>query len=240
MSKQMSELPSFLSGMEAKGMIEGEVIAQYELGSGRNFTYLILDWKSRAAALVDPQRDLSRVFADLASFSFRLEQVWITHTHPDHTAGLDLVLSQNPDITLVVGELDAHRLSRKILGIQSLVRIRDHQKLTVGELEFRSIATPGHSAGEMCFFLDRSSQNSNPYLFTGDTIFIRDCGRTDFEDGCDEDMFASIQKIKALPKDTVFLVGHHYAPEVATTLEREMASSPPFLCKTVEELRALP
>ena len=236
----MSDLPNFLSGTVAMGMIENEVIAQYEIGAGRNFTYLILDWSKKVAAVVDPQRELSRVCRDLASFGFDLEQIWVTHTHPDHTAGLDFLIAQNPEIALFVGELDAHRLSPQIRRLKNLKLIGDGEILRVGDLMFRTIATPGHSAGELCFFLDRGERNSIPYLFTGDTIFIRDCGRTDFGDGCDEDLFESIQKVKALPEDTVLLVGHHYAPEVATTIARELKSSPPFLCKTVQELRVLP
>ena len=236
----MSDLPVFLSGTRATGMVERELIAQYELGSGKNFTYLILDWNSKHAAIVDPQKDLSRVLADLKRFDFSLDQAWITHTHPDHTAGLGQLMASFPSMTLSVSKGEAHRLSPKVLNFQNLKFIEDETILRVGRWSWRVIATPGHSAGELCFFLDRSEHNSVPYLLTGDTIFIRDCGRTDFEDGSDEEMFHSIQKIKTLPKDTVLLVGHHYAPEVATTIARECASSAPFLCKTVDELRELP
>jgi glyoxylase-like metal-dependent hydrolase (beta-lactamase superfamily II) len=53
-------------------------------------------------------------------------------------------------------------------------------------------------------------------------------------------MFASLQRVKALPPETVILPGHHYQPECATELRRELEASPPFRCGSVEELRALP
>jgi glyoxylase-like metal-dependent hydrolase (beta-lactamase superfamily II) len=100
--------------------------------------------------------------------------------------------------------------------------------------------TPGHSPGECCFFIPAPTRNDLPYLFTGDTIFIRDCGRTDFAGGNVLDMFDSIQQIKRLPQKTVILCGHHYQPEVASTIADEMVDSPPFRCRNVDELDALP
>lgn len=78
------------------------------------------------------------------------------------------------------------------------------------------------------------------FLLTGDTLFIRDCGRTDFEDGDNEQMFQSLQRIKKLPPATVILPGHHYQPETASVLELELLESAPLKCRSVEELAGLP
>lgn len=243
-------LPGHLSGNEAKGMVPGEVIAQYELGPGRNFSYLILDWESRIAAIVDPQKDLSGVLADLEREGFTLGQILITHTHPDHTAGLPDLLARFPGIPFHVGKEELHRLAPAVRASDGLRTIDSLHKtgggrgglggIRVGNLLLSTHATPGHSAGEVCFYLEKGAHSPVPYLFTGDTIFIRDCGRTDFADGSDEEMFRSIQRVKGFRPETVLLVGHHYAPEVATTLERELSTSPPFLCKSVQELKELP
>jgi glyoxylase-like metal-dependent hydrolase (beta-lactamase superfamily II) len=53
-------------------------------------------------------------------------------------------------------------------------------------------------------------------------------------------MFESIQRVKALSPKTVILPGHHYVKDCATTVEAELVASPPFRCKSVEELAALP
>ena len=106
----------------------------------------------------------------------------------------------------------------------------------VGSIRVRVLHTPGHSAGECCYFFE----NGGKYLFTGDTLFIRDYGRTDFADGSNEQMFASLQRIKALPPETVILPGHHYVRECASILSKEIVESPPLRCGSVEELASLP
>ncbi len=246
MEKQGSlDLPRHLAGFEPMGLCEGEVIAQYELGSGRNFNYLLLDWSAppgaRKAAIVDPQSDLDEVLEDLSRHGFVLEMILLTHTHHDHVAGVGKLLRLNPELTIRVGEDDLHRLSSTIQSAPGLKILVPEEVFQVGSLSIIAHHTPGHSAGEFCYFLDQQPQNgvNRPYLCTGDLVFIRDCGRTDFPDGSDAQMFESLQKIKNFPKNTVLLVGHHYTRECATTLETELRESPPFLCRTVEELARL-
>jgi len=236
------ELPTHLSGDEAKGLVVGEVIAQYELGNGRNFVYLILDWSKpegqRGAAIVDPQSDLDGVLDDLNRNGFKLETILLTHSHYDHIAGVAPLLKLQPSLTIRVGAEDLHRLPEKIQTAEGLKTLQNNEKFKVGSIDVTAHHTPGHSAGEFCYFL-APTWSTHRYLFTGDLIFIRDCGRTDFPDGSDAQMFESIQRVKTFPSDTVLLVGHHYAKESATVLAREMVTSPPFLCNTIDELAKL-
>ena len=233
-------LPNHLDTDQARGLFENEVIAQFEIGSARNFIYLILDWSSKKAAIVDPQKDLSLPLQALNAHGFKLEAILLTHTHWDHTAGVKPLLGQMPKLQVYAGKQDLHRIE-ELLSVGTDLRVLNGDALiSIGNLTLLAVHTPGHSAGEYCYFLKPGSQNSVPYLFTGDTIFIRDCGRTDFEDGSNSQMFASIQRIKQFPEETVFLVGHHYAKECATTLKQELETSGPFKSRTIEELAALP
>ena len=210
-------------------------MAQFEIGDMRNFIYLIMDWETRQAAIVDPQADLSVPLRVLAENGFTLSAVLLTHSHHDHIAGVPELARRLPPLPIYIHVADSFRL--KSLPQQDRLKfLNDQDQLKIGNLVLTAFHTPGHSAGELSYFLSAD----RPYLFTGDTIFIRDCGRTDFPTGSNEEMFASIQKIKLLPPETVFLPGHHYARECATTLETELRESPPFRCRNVEELKALP
>lgn len=227
-------LPASLSGHEAQGGVIDFPIAQFEIGSHKNFVYLVLDWATRHAAWVDPQSNLTEPLDFLTKHRFTLSSILLTHTHFDHIAGVAELLHRFPEIPVHVHRDDTHRLAKPALARTKPVG--DGELLSVGGLSLKAMHTPGHSAGECSYLL----QSVPPFLFTGDTIFIRDCGRTDFEDGSNDQMYASIQRIKKLPPETVFLVGHHYKQECATTLARELAESGPFKCKSVEELANLP
>jgi glyoxylase-like metal-dependent hydrolase (beta-lactamase superfamily II) len=240
-------LPDHLSKDHATGIQLHQVIGQYEIGNFKNFVYTLLDWNQKKAAIVDPQLEIQPVLESLASHAFILESVLLTHTHHDHIAGVATLIKLFPQLKIYVGEKDVHRLSNDIKNFDGLKLIKDSTPIFVGDLKIIPFHTPGHSAGEICYFLDQHPTHNNlaspmidrPYLLTGDTVFIRDCGRTDFPDGSDDQMFHSLQMIKKFPPETVLLVGHHYAQECATTLDIEIKTSPPFLCQTVDELRAL-
>jgi glyoxylase-like metal-dependent hydrolase (beta-lactamase superfamily II) len=231
----MFALPAHLAADSAQGPRPGEPVAQFEIGDMRNFIYLIIDWTAREAAIIDPQSDLRGPLAALESHELRLTRVLLTHTHHDHVGGVAELARRYPDIPVHLHREDRHRLAAGGSDLR-LVELADNEAVRVGAHEVMALHTPGHSAGELCYFV----AGRPPYLFTGDTVFIRDCGRTDFPSGSNEHMFASLQRIRRLPGDSVILPGHHYTRECASTLERELRESPPFQCRSVDELRALP
>ena len=229
-------LPPHLSGKHALGEEENEPIAQFEIGSYKNFVYLILDWAQKKAAIVDPQYDLTGPLDCLKKYQFELTSIFLTHTHFDHIAGVPELAQLFPQVPIIAHRQDLHRLDSRTMSRAKVKAIRDGDKVAVGDLIVEVLHTPGHSAGECCYFI----QGTPPYLLTGDTLFIRDCGRTDLESGSNEEMFQSLKRIKRLPSETVILPGHHYQPECASVLSKESKESPPLRCANVGELAALP
>lgn len=231
-----TQLPPYLASFKAQGGQTNEPIAQFELGSMKNFVYLILDWGSRRAGMVDSQRDLKPVLSFLKENSFHLESLFFTHTHHDHIDGIKDLIKLFPQLRIHTHPDDLHRLEGLLPQDAKIIRIHDHQILALGSLSIKVLHTPGHSAGECCYYLMKDPG----FLFTGDTLFIRDCGRTDLPTGDNQEMFDSLQRIRTLPKKTIILPGHHYQNECASTLEVELQQSPPFQCKTPDQLAALP
>lgn len=240
-----SALPAHLSGHRAMGLpreiaAHEPWIAQYELGTMQNLIYLLICWKTRHAAIVDPQKDLSPL-DDLKREGITLTHLLLTHSHHDHVAGIPGVLERFPEIPIYVGARDRHRISKWERPEQPT---RDYPLLTdaplrVGELGVRAHPLPGHSAGAMFLEVRRPGDDAVAYL-TGDTLFIRDCGRTDLPTGSDTEMWESLGKIKRLDPHGWILPGHHYKPEVASTLARELQESPPLLARSIDEFRSLP
>jgi glyoxylase-like metal-dependent hydrolase (beta-lactamase superfamily II) len=228
-------LPLALRGDEAMGLEtpKGSPVVQFEIGDYRNFIYLLIDWISQEALIVDPQKDLSDPLAYLKTHGLKLVGMLVTHTHHDHIAGVPELWKLDPTLPLGVHPEDSGRLSS--LGKPEAPKrlLQNGSVWKLGNSEVEILHTPGHSRGEVCL-------KFGLYLLTGDTLFIRDCGRTDLDTGSDHEMFESLQIIKALPKNTVILPGHHYRKECASLLEIELQWSGPLQVKTVEELKALP
>jgi glyoxylase-like metal-dependent hydrolase (beta-lactamase superfamily II) len=173
---------------------------------------------------------------DLEANGYRLKSILLTHTHHDHVAGVGPLLAERPDLPVFVHADDARRL--KSVPAENLRFVKNGDTLRVGALALEALHSPGHSPGEVCYRMD--IRGGAGYLFTGDTLFIRDCGRTDFPDSDNDAMFATLQKLKGLPDSLVVLPGHHYAPETASLLGVEKKVSPPLLCRSALELRNLP
>ncbi len=207
-------------------------VLQYEIGPMQNLVYLVVDWSSRKALWVDPQRDLSVPEADLEKHQLTLEGILLTHTHHDHTAGVLPLIRKYPELPIYLHELDAHRLDQKSLD-SNLHFLEDGHHLQLGRTFIRAIHTPGHSAGALSYEVDG-------HLLTGDTLFIRDCGRTDLPTGSTAQMFSTLQRYKAMDPALKIFPGHHYREEFWSTLADELRTSPPLHCSTSAELEALP
>ena len=154
----------------------GYIFRQLIDADSKTLTYLLADPWSREAVLIDPvveniERDLSILRELGLTLVYSLE----THIHADHvTAGA--ALREATHCKLVVGAQNS------VDGADVLVEDGDAVRFGLQALEVR--ATPGHTAGCVSFV-----SATEPQVFTGDTLLIRGCGRTDFQDGCSRTLF---------------------------------------------------
>ncbi|MEW6057630.1 MAG: MBL fold metallo-hydrolase [Bdellovibrionota bacterium] len=216
------------------------VVNQFLIGDYQNFVYLITS--GTESLVVDPQADLSPWVDRMNELGSKLVGVLLTHTHWDHVRGLPAVVekfcSGRDFPPIYLHKLDARRMQSKAEEIRTRFRFVDEgTRIPVGSHAVEVLHTPGHSAGECCYLVRDGAQN---HLFTGDTVFVGDVGRTDGETGSTKEMFASLQRLKELPADTILYPGHDYGKTPTTSLARECKESAAFRCRTVEELDALP
>jgi hydroxyacylglutathione hydrolase len=173
---------------------------------GDNFSYIIADKTSKEAVVVDPSFSASEIMKTLKAHSFHLKYIINTHGHSDHTAG-------NTELhSIFGGKLVAHKLSR----INCDLRVEDADKLTVGKVSIKVIYTPGHTMDSICLLVD------NKKLLTGDTLFVGECGRTDFLGGSSKSMYNSLfNKLSNLSDDVEVYPGHDYGLKPSSTIGEE-------------------
>ena len=155
--------------------------------------YIWLVSTNEGSIVVDPGES-KEILNLIDSNKIDLKGVLITHHHYDHTNGLlDLTKKMNLE---VYGP-------KKIEGINNIVKESD--KFSLIGIDFEVIEIPGHTLDHLAFY---SSNNKDPILFCGDTLFAGGCGRV-FE-GTFEQMFKSLKKISNYPKETKIFCGHEY------------------------------
>jgi hydroxyacylglutathione hydrolase len=190
-----------------------------------NYGVLIRDGAGDVTAAIDAP-DARAVAAALKEKGWRLTHILTTHHHGDHTGG-NLALKGETKCTIIGPRAEA----AKVPGIDKTVGEGDTFKL--GSLEVRVLDTPGHTAGHISYFIPSAG-----VAFVGDTLFAIGCGRV--IEGNAQMMWASLQKLMALPKETVVYCGHEYTQAnaaFALTIEPENESLK-TRAKEVDALRA--
>jgi hydroxyacylglutathione hydrolase len=156
-----------------------------------NYIWVLVD-DDRRCVIVDPGES-APVLRAIKENGWQPEAILLTHHHHDHTGGVPELRAHFPHL-VVYGPAEAQDK-----GITQVVE--EGETILIREWEFSVFATPGHTLGHLCFY-------SKPYLFCGDTLFSGGCGRL-FE-GTPAQMYQSLQKINALPDETLLCCAHEY------------------------------
>ncbi|MBN2337641.1 MAG: hydroxyacylglutathione hydrolase [Acidobacteria bacterium] len=166
---------------------------------GDNYIFMLCGDAPDRAAAVDPG-DARPVLRWLEKSGRRLESILITHHHPDHTAGIPRLRELFPGTGVCGGAGDRGRIpgQARFLSEGDAVPVCG---AAAGVLE-----VPGHTRGHIAYFFDDGRGGGD--LFSGDTVFGGTIGNL-FE-GTPDDMFASLQKIRALPGATRIWCAHEY------------------------------
>jgi hydroxyacylglutathione hydrolase len=186
-----------------------------------NFVYAIGDRTTGECLLVDPAYAVAEILDAVAADGMRVGGVLATHYHADHVGGSMMgytiegvaALLEQIDCPVHVQRDEVPWVQRTTgLGEQQLAVHDSGDVVSVGAIEIALVHTPGHTPGSQCFHVDGR-------LVSGDTLFLDGCGRTDLPGSNPEDMYHSLQKLAALPTDTIVYPGHRYSQPSSATME---------------------
>jgi len=177
---------------------------------GDNFSYMLADEDVGEAAVVDSSFNDSEIIKILKAKQFNLKYVINTHGHSDHTAG-------NAELTSMFhAKVVAYKLSK----VDFDLGVEDGDVLFVGKIPIKVIYTPGHTVDSICLLVE------NRKLLTGDTLFVGECGRTDFAGGSSKSMYDSLfNKLLKLDDNVEVYPGHDYGSSVSSTIGEERISN---------------
>jgi glyoxylase-like metal-dependent hydrolase (beta-lactamase superfamily II)/rhodanese-related sulfurtransferase len=189
------------------------------------YTYVLFDVDTREALIIDPvDEQIERDLATLREYGLKLVWTVETHAHADHITSAGKL-----------AELAGARTAAPAgCGIgTAAVQLQHGDTLRFGGETLQALHTPGHTAGSM-------SYRWRGHVFTGDTLLINGCGRTDFQSGSASDLYRSLTEVLfALPDDTIVWPGHDYQGRSHSTIGQEKASNARVAGKSEAEFVAL-
>jgi glyoxylase-like metal-dependent hydrolase (beta-lactamase superfamily II) len=195
------------------------ILEQIKGRFGDNFTYVIADDGTREGAVIDPSGMVTDILNHVEKNGIKVVYIFNTHQHSDHTGG-------NAELASKTG---AKTVKYASSADSNSVSVKNGDVLRIGELEARIIHTPGHTPDGICVLIGEN-------LFTGDTLFINECGRTDLSGGSSEQMWDSLlNKIRNLSDDLEVYPGHDYGPRPHDSLGNQKRSNYTLEPRTLEE-----
>ncbi len=180
-------------------------LEQRIIGAMQNFGYVVGDPSKKAAAVIDPSFDARILQKIAAENGYTIQLIFNTHHHPDHVFDNERLADETG------AKVAAHRLSM----VRKDLVLEDAQIVPVGDLKVKVVHTPGHSPDSCCFIV-------SGHVFTGDCLFVGDCGRVDLPGSDVEQMYDSLfNKVRKMDDVLIVCPGHHYGRTPTSTIGRE-------------------
>jgi glyoxylase-like metal-dependent hydrolase (beta-lactamase superfamily II) len=198
-------------------------VHQIQVGDMQNFSYILEDEETEEAIIIDPSWDLENIEQTINRNDLKIKYIVNTHHHFDHTLGNEAMAK------LTGAKIIQHEASE----LKHDLTVTDGDKITFGDSELSIIHTPGHSKDGICLVGDGK-------IFSGDTLFVGNCGRIDLPGGSSKELYRSLFEIISNLDDNLLLYpGHNYGPTPTSTLGKEKATNFVMQKRTEQEFTAI-
>jgi sulfur dioxygenase len=171
------------------------------------FTYIVYDSQTKDALIIDPvKRQIERDIAFIRENELSLKLILDTHIHADH-------VTSSGKMKELTGTKIGYNNQINVKNAD--VPLHDGQVYEAGSISIKVMHTPGHTNSCMSYLIKK-------YLFTGDALMIKGCGRTDFQEGDSHKLFQSVrEKLFVLPDETIVYPAHDYKGLTSSTIGTE-------------------
>lgn len=160
-----------------------------------NYAYILIDEKTNQTIIIDAA-ETNPILNKLEELNLKPDYILTTHHHFDHV-GANETLKQKYNLKIIAPEKEFAQIPAADIAA------KDGEIIKIGSLEITPISAPGHTNGHVLYYIPQEKM-----LFTGDVLF--NCCVGGLFEGTPAEMFASLQKIKALPDNTLIFPGHEY------------------------------
>jgi glyoxylase-like metal-dependent hydrolase (beta-lactamase superfamily II) len=194
-------------------------LRQLLLGPMENFVYLLGAKGAKEVAVVDPAWEVQAIERAAQEDGKSIACAVLSHCHGDHVNGVPELLGRH-DIPVYAQKVELEFSTELRRMGDAMKGVAAGDEIRVGPLAIKALHTPGHTPGSQCFYCGSS-------LVSGDTLFIKGCGRCDLRGGDPEAMYRSLsQVLMKLPDETRLYPGHDYADVQVSTIAEERRGNP--------------
>ncbi|MGY5141728.1 MAG: hydroxyacylglutathione hydrolase family protein [Nitrosopumilus sp.] len=180
-------------------------VFQVAVGNMQNFTYIIVDEETSQSIIIDPSWDLIELELIIKENDLKIKYIVNTHHHFDHTIGNES-MSESTKAPIIQHELS---------DLKHDISVKDGDFIEFGSSKLKVLHTPGHSKDSICLLGDGK-------IFSGDTLFVGNCGRIDLPGGDPKELFHSLfDVIYKLDDELIMYPGHNYGSTETSTIGKE-------------------
>ncbi len=206
------------------------IVITNQLGDFMTNCYTVYNAVTRDAVLIDPASNARFLNNILVNEQLNCVAILLTHGHYDHIGALPELMelvghkvpiyasAEEEDVLNDPRKNLSTMLSGQMVTVKPDILLQDDQEIELLGTKIRCFLVPGHTKGGMCYYFPE-----NAFLFSGDTLFARSVGRSDFPTGDERKLISSIrEKLMVLPDETTVYPGHNER----TTIGKERNANP--------------